>query len=289
MNQKFKYLLRSASRFFSPAICTNCGGRNVAIADQKYIVTRLYECKECFLKFRHPSDDKKFNEDFYQEDYSQEDGITTDLPTNEELRNLISGDFANSPKNVKGIVELWQSLFADLSSIKAVDYGCSWGYMSYQFKERGISVQSFEISKPRANYGNKHLGLNIKSDVRELTPDNDLVYSSHVIEHVPSITDMIAEGKKLLKKDGLFIAESPNGSEGFRKKDPSGFHQGWGLVHPNYLSDSFYQHTFKNNPFLITSTPFDFKEIKQWDGRSQVTHRTDGGQLMVIAKPNSIL
>jgi 2-polyprenyl-3-methyl-5-hydroxy-6-metoxy-1,4-benzoquinol methylase len=289
MNQKLKYLFRSASRFFMAPVCTNCGSTKVAVTDQKYIVTRLYECKECFLQFRHPSDNQKFNEDFYQEDYTQNDGITTDLPTGEELRGLLSSDFANSPKNVKGIVELWQTLLGDLSKIKAVDYGCSWGYMSYQFKNRGIQVQSFEISKPRAMYGNKNLGLAIKSDVKDLNSDNDIVYSSHVIEHVPSISEMVNESRRLLKKDGLFVAESPNGSLAFRKEDPTGFHRSWGLVHPNYLSDKFYQQTFIKNPYFITSTPYDLATIREWDKNSQVTHNTGGGQLMIIAKPNLIL
>jgi hypothetical protein len=289
MNQKFRYLLRSAARFFTPVVCTNCGSRKVAIADKKYIVTKLYECQECFLQFRHPSDDKKFNEAFYQEDYAQEDGITTDLPTEEELRGMVSSDFAKSPKNVNGIVALWQSLFDDLSSVKAVDYGSSWGYMSYQFKKRGISVQSFEISRPRARYGNKHLGLNIKSDIRELTRDNDLVYSSHVIEHVPSIAEMVNESKRLLKQNGLFVAESPNGSLGFRKEDPNGFHKGWGLVHPNYLSDKFYRTLFRSNPYFITSSPFDLDALRYWDGKSQVVHLTKGPQLLIVAKPNHLL
>jgi len=254
--------------------------------DQKYFFTRLFECQECHLQFRHPSDSKAFNEEFYQTDYEQDDGITTDLPSAEVLHQMISNNFANSPKNAEPVINLWQSLFARLDEIKAIDYGCSWGYMSYQFIKKGVQLQSFEISKPRAVFGNKNLGLDIKMDVKNLQPENNLFYSSHVIEHVPSITDMINQAKRLLKREGFFVAECPNGSTAFRKINASGFHQCWGLVHPNYLSDKFYQQLFKSNPYLITSTPFSLDAIRQWDGKSQVTLETSGGQLLVIAKPN---
>lgn len=289
MNSKLKYLFRSAQHYFSAVCCPNCNGFNSKRIDRKYLVTRLFECQNCQLQFRHPADSKAFNEEFYQSDYEQDDGITTDLPSADELRKMISSNFNNSSKNADPIIALWQSIFSDLNDVKAIDYGSSWGYMSYQFLKRGIKTQSFEISRPRATYGNRHLELNIKSNTSDLETGNDLFYSSHVIEHVPSIGDMVNESKRLLKREGIFVAESPNGSAAFRKINASGFHQGWGLVHPNYLSDKFYQHLFEDNPYLVTSTPFPLDAIRQWDGKSQVSHDTAGGQLLVIAKPNVML
>jgi hypothetical protein len=289
MNAKFKYLLRSGANFFSSRKCPHCGGSTLRQIDRKYIVTKLFECQTCFLRFRHPVDNKNFNEAFYQEDYVQEDGITTDLPGDDELKSMLADNFRGSAKNVGGILDLWKSLFGKTEGLKAVDYGSSWGYMSYQFRQSGVDIQSFEISKPRAVFGNTKLGLNIRSDVSQLKPGNELVYSSHVIEHVPSVSDMVSASKRLLTQEGMFVAESPNGSDAFRKSDPHGFHKGWGLVHPNYLSEKFYQKLFQSNPYFITSTPFDLNAISAWDGKSQVVHKTGGAQLLVIAKPNVTL
>lgn len=286
MNLKIKYLVRSAIRFAEPIICTNCGSQTVIKIDQKFFFTRLFECQSCYLQFRHPSDSTAFNAEFYQLDYAQDDGITTELPSEDMLRQMIIGNFVGSPKNANPIIDLWESVFSDLKEIKAIDYGSSWGYMSYQFLKRGIEVQSFEISRPRAEYGNANLGLDIKSDKNKLLPGNNLFYSSHVIEHVPSIADMIHEAKRLLTPDGIFMAECPNGSSSFRKLNPKGFHQGWGLVHPNYLTDKFYKHLFRHNPYFLTSSPFDLDAIRLWDGKSQVTYSISGGQLLIIAKPN---
>jgi 2-polyprenyl-3-methyl-5-hydroxy-6-metoxy-1,4-benzoquinol methylase len=286
MNPKFKYLVRSAYHYLSPIKCTNCGSQRVEQSDRKYFFTRLFECQDCKLQFRHPVDTKAFNEKFYQEDYVQDDGITTDLPSTELLKQMVNSNFANSPKNADPVLALWKSVFSDLRQVKAIDYGCSWGYMSFQFLKQGVQLQSYEISRPRAKFGNAHLGLSIKSDVKDLTSGNDLFYNSHVIEHVPSISDMVNEAKRLLKPNGYFFAECPNGSLAFRKKNPSEFHQGWGLVHPNYLSDKFYQHLFRECPYLISSAPFPLEAIREWDGNSQQTLDTSGGQLLVIARPN---
>lgn len=287
MRQKIKYLTRSVANFFTPVLCPNCGDSQAVKVDQKYFFTRLFECARCNLQFRHPVDSKIFNNVFYQTDYVQNDGITTDLPANEELEELIRTKFEGSNKNVGPVVQLFEALGFDLSTVKVVDYGCSWGYMTWQFNQLGIMAQGYEISQPRAEFGRKFLSLDIKTDWGELAGANDIVFSSHVIEHVPSIPDMIKEAKTLLKPEGLFIAESPNGSFAFRKASPRAFHEGWGLVHPNYLSEKFYQFIFKEHPFYITSTPYDFKQIEEWDGKSQVTFKTGGPQLLVMAKLNT--
>ncbi|MBI1767942.1 MAG: hypothetical protein HY015_01850 [Bacteroidetes bacterium] len=286
---KIKYFLRSGLHFFSPVVCPNCNSRNATKIDQKYLVTRLFRCDYCSLQFRHPLDSQKFNNSFYQDEYRQDDGITTDLPKPEELKEMIETDFTSSPKNVGTFVKIFNSIVSDVKDIKMVDYGSSWGYMSYQFRKRGMLIQSFEISKPRANYGNKNLNLDIKSNPEDLKPGNDIFFSSHVIEHVPSIPDMINISRRLLDTEGYFVAECPNGSQGFRKRDPIGFNKAWGLVHPSYLSEDFYQWLFKENPYLILTSPYDLNLIRGWDQLSQVTHKTDGDQLLVIARPNTRL
>ena len=288
MIQKLTYLFRSAVRFPSGITCPNCQSRRAIKVDQKYIVTRLFECEDCYLQFRHPVDSKNFSKSFYQSDYVQKDELTTDLPSRQELDALLRTNFVGSNKNVKRVIDLFKALVRNLEGLRIIDYGCSWGYMTYQFANEGLSVQGFEVSRPRASFGNTNLRLSIKTDTRDLLPGNDILFSSHVIEHVPSIPEMIGEAKRLLNPEGLFIAESPNGSNGFRQRNFSAFHQAWGLVHPNCLSDRFYQTLFKYNPYFITSSPYDLEVIKKWDGKSQIIHRTDGPQLLVVSKPNAI-
>jgi hypothetical protein len=286
---KYKYLVESALNFFSERSCPSCGYSGVKSIDQKYIVTRLFKCSNCNLLFRHPKDNALKNFKFYQKDYGQNDNITTSRPSAEELEKMKSDNFGN--KDVGFYLKVFASLLktTDFSKIKMIDYGCSWGYMTYQFKNSGINCQGYEISKPRAAFGNENLGLSILTNEEDIPGLNDIFFSSHVIEHVPSPHNMITLGKKLLKNGGYFIAESPNGSQAFRDKYPDEFHKLWGQVHPNFLTDEFYANAFKPYPYLIASSPFNGKlnEIERWDGRSQVILDTSGSELLVIAKIDS--
>lgn len=287
-SSKLKYFVRSAINYFSDKVCPHCGFDNVTVIDRKYLVTQLCKCRNCKFQFRHPVDHHNFNNEFYQQDYHQNDGITTDLPSDQAMADMLKSNFSVSSKNADRFVNLFKTLLPNFS-IKLVDYGSSWGYMSYQFKNSGISTQSYELSAPRAKFGNQKLDLDIKTSENDLQGGNDIFFSSHVIEHVPSIKSVVELSKKVLTEDGYFIAECPNGSVGFKKRDPEAFHLAWGLIHPNYLNDEFYQFLFGSNPYFITSSPYNMDSIFSWDRTSQITEKTEGDQILVIARPNKTL
>jgi hypothetical protein len=197
-----------------------------------------------------------------------------------------ASNFRNSEKDFQRIITLIQCLLKNIQEIKIVDYGSSWGYGSYQFLNAGMSVQSFEISSGRADFGNKNLGLNIQKDEKLLEPGNHVFFSSHVIEHHPDIFSMNVLAKKLLLNDGFYIAFCPNGSNEFRERDPKAFHHLWGLVHPNYLNDKFFQYVYSENPYFIGSNPYNFEQLQNWDGHSQFVGDLTGVELFVISRPN---
>ena len=286
-SQKINYLLQSATRYFSTKTCPYCGSTSVKTIDRKYLVTRLLECNNCHLYFRHPVDAIADSEAFYQDDYQQEGGFTTDLPDEEALAQLLQSSFGNTEKSTSVFEKLFEALFpSGLKGIKMIDYGASWGYMSHQFKAAGIEVDPYEISVPRARFGKEKLGINIKTSEDELTEGNDIFFSSHVIEHHPDIEAMIALSRQKLGPNGLFIAECPNGSVDFRARKPESFHRTWGQIHPNMLNATFYQGVFAEHPYLITSPPYLMDEIGAWDQKSQQVADTSGDNLMVIAKVN---
>ncbi len=285
--QKIQYLLDSVIRHNEPIICPYCSNTQTTEIDRKYFVTRLLACNECKLYFRHPLESIESNKAFYQDDYVEADGITTDMPNQEELQELKNTAFSKYPeRNATKNLSIFKSLFDNLSDKKIVDYGASWGYFSYQFKEKGMNVRSYEISQPRANFGNKNLSLNIKTQVTDLDANNDIFFSSHVIEHLPSIKDMLTLAKSLLTKDGYFIALCPNGSKDYAKIQPDNFHKVWGKVHPNLLNVDFYKYIFSNNPYFIGSNPYDFQAMKLWNKNNQIITNTQGEELLIIVKLN---
>lgn len=292
MNSKAEYFLSSLWRYFSENSCPSCGCGKVKFVDRKYIVTRLFECNKCRLMFRHPKDSILFNREFYQKAYDQKGGITTYQPNDIELKILVDNQFKGTNKSIVEFVKILSALNLDYKGLKITDYGSSWGYMTYQFLQKGYEVDSFEISSIRADFGNKHLGLTIKTEENDLLPNRDVFFSSHVIEHVPSVADMIQLSKKLLNDAGFFIAECPNGSDGFIQNNFDNFHKLWGLVHPNVISDIFYKTAFINCPYIIASTPYDenvISKIRNWNRKDQLLLDTSGPQLLVIAKVNDVL
>lgn len=284
--QKADYLVNSAFRYFEKIVCPFCSSANHVLTDRKYLVTRLFECRDCHLLFRHPVEKKEQNKSFYQKEYKELDDITAMLPNEDELKNLIEGDFKQGNKNAGRYIELFRKVIPQKTPLKIIDYGSSWGYMTYQFKNAGYDVQGYEISNIRAAYGKKHLGVDIKTTETELRRGNDIFFSSHVIEHHPDIRGMLDLAKKVLNSDGYFIAISPNGSKSYRDKDPWGFHKSWGKVHPNYLTDNFYRTIFSNNAFYIGSSPFNLEQIANIDDK-QFIDRTDSEELILVAKINA--
>ncbi|HQQ96798.1 MAG TPA: hypothetical protein PLX35_06015 [Cyclobacteriaceae bacterium] len=283
-NQKVSYLLKSTKGYFSPLKCPSCGTVGGMTVDRKYLVTRLIRCKECFLLYRHPVDSPDFNDTYYNSDYVEPDGITTDLPSEQQLAVWKELNFMNSGKNISSHIKAVETILGPLTGLKLVDYGANWGYGSYQWKQRALVVESYELARDRASFG-KNLGLSIKTKEEDISKGNDIFYSSHVIEHLPSVKHMLDVARRSLHQDGIFVAFCPNGSEAFRKRHPGNFHRGWGLVHPNYLTGEFYQRAFASNPYFISSSPYEIDSVNL--NQVQYVGNLEGDELMVIAKINS--
>lgn len=251
---KIRYLQSSLRKAWSPKYltCPSCGGLPSETWDRKYLVTAFRRCSQCKLLYRTPTSDDRENEAFYQEDYTE--GFTTDLPTPSELQKLLHSNFADSEKNYTHYLAVLSALGVP-GKARIFDYGCSWGYGSYQLARRGYQVDAFEISLPRAAYAQTHLGVSMPK-MEDLIPASyDIFFSAHVIEHVPAVSAFVQTGLKLLKPGGLFIAFTPNGSATFRARAPRDWHLMWGQVHPQLIDEVFLASQFPKTPVFIHSAP----------------------------------
>jgi len=284
MLQKLKYLARSVSNFNQEKACPYCGNKDFDKVDSKYLVTELLGCRDCHLNHRHPKDDAKFIKEFYQSDYSVDTHMITKLPSDEEIKELKKTNF---PK-LHDFAPVTEALLGRRSG-KVVDYGCSWGYSVFKLVNAGFDAVGFEISVPRAEYGRQKLGVDIVTEENDIREGNDLVQSSHVIEHLLDIGKFIEICKSKLKEDGIFVSYCPNGSREFQVREPDVFHVNWGFLHPNYLDIFFASHLFKDNPHLILTGDWEYnlEEVRNWDGKSQtIGEKKDGEELLIVAKPN---
>ena len=286
---KLKYFFRSAINTNQKKECPFCGGNDFKRLDSKYFFTSLLECQNCKLNHRHPKDTEFFFNKFYQIDYKIDTSMMTNIPSDEEINRKKANNFSSLRAYDPYIDACFDGKGKDLTII---DYGCSWGYNVYKLQNSGYDALGYELSVPRAKFGEEKLGVSIYTDENKIRKENDLILSSHVIEHLPFINKFIDLSKKLLKKEGVFMAYCPNGGEGYAKRDPAIWHGTWGLEHPNHLSVEFATQAFKDNPYLVLTGDWEFEpsQIANWDGKSQVVSNIqDGKELLIIAKPNVIL
>jgi len=184
------------------------------------------------------------------------------MPEERELERLLASRFDGSEKDYSIYIRVLTALGVGRGK-KILDFGCSWGYGSWQLMAAGFEVTAYEISKSRCEYAQKRLGIKAYSRREELEDGNfDVFFSAHVLEHVPSISDVVEFGLNKLRSGGLFIAFTPNGSEAFRKREPAAWRHLWGMVHPNFLDDRFYRGIFPN--CLLASGPYDFSQLGSW-------------------------
>ncbi len=282
-NQKLAYLAFAIRKQLlrQDLECPCCGHRHAATIARKHLVTALKRCGNCQLQFRVPTTTPEENELFYQKKYTQ--GAATEVPNLSTLYDLKNQNFKGSAVDFKRYISLVQ-LLAPVGS-KLFDFGCSWGYGSYQFSRAGYRVDAFEVSVPRREYARNNLGVEAHSSLPTPTQAFDIFFSAHVLEHVPSVIDSINYGMEMLKPGGYFIAFTPNGSAAHRAANPVSWMKLWGLVHPNYLDEEFYIRNLKNYAHFITSHTKNIDEIEQWtknfDSRCLLL---DGEELLIVAK-----
>ena len=200
--------------------CPNCHHDIYTVIHRKYIVTELRRCARCALLYRSPSDSQYYNDHYYNNEYSQ--GFTSSVPSEVELQQLVESEFKTSPKNYQRYIDVICSLGMSPGD-KLFDFGCSWGYGSWQLSKVGFNVVSAEISRCRREFAASKLGVEIVEDPWN-TADNKTIagtfdgfFSCHVLEHVPVPRKIFDLAAKLLKRDGLFISVTPNGSTAFRQ------------------------------------------------------------------------
>lgn len=285
---KTAYFLNSAWKLIGRKglACPSCGAHNSTGIKRKYLVMSLMRCNSCKLLFRVPTTSPAENEKFYQRAYQQ--GFTTEMPSIAELSKLKSSKFQNSEKNYTYYINFLNTLGLKKNA-RILDFGCSWGYGSWQFKQGGYDVQSFEISRPRCEYAIRHMNVDATWNLHDLRGPFDVFFSSHVIEHVPSVKETILVAEKLLKPGGYFVAFTPNGSNAYRELSPSSWKHAWSIVHPNLLDEKYYEYTFQNTSFIVGSNPYDTNAIMAWAQEANCSPKQkvlslDGNELLCIAK-----
>jgi len=233
--------------------------------------------------FRVPTASARECTTFYQRDYRE--GFTTTMPEPGRLRHLLRTGFQGSEKDYTAYVDVLNALGCARGSA-LFDYGCSWGYGSWQLRQAGFDVTGFEISRPRCRYAREALGLNVCSDLKDVEGPFDVFFSCHVLEHVPSPRGAFELAFRLLRPGGLFVAFTPNGSAAYRRKNFANWHTSWGLVHPQLLDETYYDHEFRSSPRLFASSPYNLGALREApiQGGTRTELALEGAELLFVAR-----
>jgi 2-polyprenyl-3-methyl-5-hydroxy-6-metoxy-1,4-benzoquinol methylase len=267
MTSRFDYFLWAFKRWFlngpSANTCPACGASDCQIVHRKYAVTALRQCRSCSLRFRTPKDNPETAETFYvNEVYKQ--GFTTDLPSEAELQVMLANRFSGTEKDFGERLEALAA--AGLKpGARILDFGCSWGYGSWQMRQAGYDVFSYEIGRERARYAKEKLQCTMVSDLGTLDNTIDCFFSSHVIEHLPNPRIMFDAAEKALRPGGLFVCYAPNGAVESERKNFAAYHHNWGKVHPLMMTPQFMKAEASRRGFIrcaVFSSPVDAADIQ---------------------------
>jgi 2-polyprenyl-3-methyl-5-hydroxy-6-metoxy-1,4-benzoquinol methylase len=234
--------------------------------------------------YRWPKDTPQFNQTFYQTRYRQ--GLTTARPDALELARLKASLFRGTEKDLAEKIALLRVL---MPQGKVLDFGCSWGYGTFQLREAGYEVVGFEISKPRAEFGRCRLGVSIVSSescLEALTGSFDCVFASHVLEHLPAPAAVFDRLSSLLKPNGLLLGFVPNcgGAEARR------LGVRWGPMccaeHPLALNAEFLARALPRHGFQCSffSSPYQPELIADAFNGPDDTRDLRGDELMICAR-----
>lgn len=221
---------------------------------------------------------------FYQTAYRQS-GLTTELPSKSHLENLVETNFSGSSKDFTRFIRLFSALRIPAGS-KILDFGANWGYGTYQFEKAGFESIPYEISKPRAKFG-EQIGISVISDWADIETRKlfDVAFSAHVLEHTPDPQEAILRQIKAIRPGGYLIAVYPHGSRAFKEADPRRFHKIWGQVHPVLLTDRFIDGILSEQPTYMGSlNDTALVEISTWDQCASMVGNLTDSEMLLICK-----
>lgn len=284
---KLAYFAESALRNFDSSFdkCPSCGAREYTVEARKYLVIALRRCAACKLMYRFPIEDVDDAHRFYEEEYTQ--GFTTELPDDQTLQDLLDCRFRGTSRDYSHSIEILSTLTP--APAKVFDFGCSWGFGSWQITRAGYDVSAFEISPSRGRFAQDKLAVKLHKEFPE--PANygtfDAVFSSHVLEHVPSVSNALADLEDYLRPGGYIVSITPNGSTPWRDADFDQWNSGWGQVHPNYLDAEYYRAKFSDRAYFLSTTPVPLDRLARWaagEGDQQVVLDLDTYEICMVIR-----
>ncbi len=199
---------------------------------------------------------------------------------------MLANRFAGTEKDYGYRIEALRAAGLNPGS-RILDFGCSWGYGSWQMRQAGFEVFSYEIGRERARYAKEKLQCTMVTDLHTLDGTIDCCFSAHVIEHLPNPNLLFDDAEQVLRPGGLFLCYCPNGAVEREREHFEAYHLNWGQVHPLMLTPEFLKGEARRRGFVrcaVFGSPVDNSDI-----RAIREGKLDGDELLMIARRQSLL
>ena len=152
--------------------------------------------------------------------------------------------------------------FDGLKPGSILDIGCATGTLLAKLRDKGWESLGVEISIPQAEYGRQKRNLDIRNLPLEENsfPDDhfDVVYASHLIEHLNNPSSFVREVYRILKPGGHFFVTTPN-IAGFQARL---FKNRWRSA----IFDHLYLFSKTTLTRLLGENGFKIEKIATWGG-----------------------
>ncbi len=136
--------------------------------------------------------------------------MASDLIQGKRLDKLIKSFFKNTEKHYFQIIRWLKNIS---NGIRLLEFGSSWGYFLHQAKQQNFEATGVEISKKRAEFGKKYIGVDIVTDIDKLLMKKkkfDIIFSAHTLEHIGyDIGNIFDKFYNLLAERGIIVIEVP--------------------------------------------------------------------------------
>ncbi|KAF3362609.1 Methyltransferase type 11 [Chlamydiales bacterium STE3] len=174
----------------------------------------IYHCDHCSTAFASPL---KVDESIYNCIYSKArevPGYDRYYDYAEKVLEVPSPlDYLANAEDVYWGIR--QFLNSKTRSLRILEVGCGFGYLTYAIKKAGHDIKGIDISKVAVEKAAERYGdLFSCIDVREMAqsegPSYDLIIFTEVIEHIDNVKEFMRAVNKLLIPGGHLLVTTPN-------------------------------------------------------------------------------
>lgn len=192
--------------------CISCGASIEKYTKNSYLELPTFQCKKCGLYVTGDSESKIIEKttEIYQKKHWGKDNLW-------DAKKLIETNYSDIES--QGKKRNWISQFRYCESYlqnksKILEIGSGQGQTCWWFEEKGYEITGIEPDENNVKYINQKLknGKCIIGTAENFQIDEtfDIIWMSHVFEHIIKPEVFLKKIKKNLREDSVFFIEVPN-------------------------------------------------------------------------------